>query len=109
MFLPEECCEREGIPAEIQRATEHDCREAQGRIKAFTGLAESFSEHHESTRYRGSHNNEDKIPHLVFCRVCLPGPAPADPEKRNERKWCYKECPRHAAIAIAAKYATPTA
>src|SRR5437660_314564 len=96
MFFPEECCEREGIPEEIQRATEHDRREAEGRIKPFTGFAECFSEHHESTRYRGSHNNEDKIPHLVLCRVCLPGRAQADPEKRNERKWCYKECPRQA-------------
>src|SRR5207244_8857908 len=96
MFFPEECCEREGIPDEIQRATEHDRRETEGRIKAFTGFAECFSEHHESTRYRGSHDNEDKIPHLVLCRGCLPGPAEADPEKRNERKWCYKECPRQA-------------
>src|SRR5438128_7266932 len=96
VILPEECCERENIPDEIQRATEDDRREAEGRIKAFTGSAECFSEHHESTCYRGSHNNEDKIPHLVLCRGCLPGPAQADPEKRNERKWCYKECPRQA-------------
>src|SRR5437016_4062249 len=96
MFFPEECCERERIPEEIERATEHDRREAEGRIKAFTGLAECFSEHHESTRYGGSHNNEDKIPHLVLCGGYLPGPAQADPEKRNERKWCYKECSRQA-------------
>src|SRR5438552_2871444 len=96
MFFPEECCEREDIPDEIQRATEHDRREAERRIEAFTGFAECFPEHHESTRDRGSHNNEDKIPHLVLCRVCLPGPAQADPEKRNERKWCYKKCPRQA-------------
>lgn len=86
MFFPEECCEREDIPDEIQRATEHDRREAEGRIKAFTGFAECFSEHHESNRYRISHNNEDKIPHLVLCRVCLPRGAQADPEKRNECK-----------------------
>src|SRR6266446_896167 len=92
MFLSEVCSEREGIPDEIQGATEHDRREAEGRIKAFTGFAECFSEDHESTRYGGSHNNEDKIPHLVLCRVCLPRRAQADPEKRNERKWCYKEC-----------------
>src|SRR6266481_7897051 len=96
MFLPEEGCEREDIPDEIERATKHHRREAEGRIKAFTGLAEGFSEDHESTRYRASHNNEDEIPHLVLGRGCLPGPAQADPEKRNERKWCEKECPRHA-------------
>src|SRR5438552_13827645 len=96
MFPPEECCEREDIPDKIQRATEHDRGEAEGRIKGFTGFAECFSEHHESTRYRGSHSNEDKIPHLVLCRVCLPGRAQADPEKRNQRKWCDKECPRQA-------------
>src|SRR5438270_6769612 len=94
MFPPEECCEREDIPDKIQRATEHDRGEAEGRIKAFTGFAECFSEHHETTRYRGSHDNEDKIPHLVLCRVCLPWPAQADPEKRNERNWCYKKCSR---------------
>src|SRR5438876_12282769 len=92
MFLPEECCEREDIPDEIERATEHGRREAERRIKAFTGSAECFSEHHESTRYRGSHNNQDKIPHLVLWRGCLPRPAQADPEKRDERKWCYKKC-----------------
>src|SRR5436190_11326877 len=64
MFLPEECSEREGIPDEIQRATEHDRREAESRIKAFAGFAQCFSEHHESTRYRGRHNHEDKIAHL---------------------------------------------
>src|SRR5213592_3162346 len=92
MFLPEECSEREGIPDEIQRATEHDRREAEGRIKAFAGFAECFSEHHESTRYRGGHDNEDKIPHLVLCRGCLPGPADADREKRDECEWCYEKC-----------------
>src|SRR5205814_1669334 len=96
MFLPEECSEREGIPDEIQRATEHDRREAESRIKAFAGFAQCFSEHHESTRYRGRHNHEDKIAHLVLGRACLPGPAQADPEKRNERKWCYQESPRQA-------------
>src|ERR1700676_513260 len=96
MFLPEECCEREDIPDEIERAGEHSRREAKGRIKAFTGFAECFSEHHQSTRYRGGHDNENKIPHLVLCRGCLPGPAHAHPEKRNERKWCYKACPRQA-------------
>jgi hypothetical protein len=96
MFFPEECCEREGIPDEIQWATEYDRREAEGRIKAFTGFAECFSEYHEPTRYRASHNNEDKIPHLVLCRGCLPGSAQADPEKRNERKRCYKECSSQA-------------
>src|SRR5438552_6026874 len=96
MFLPVVGCEREDIPDEIQRATKHDRRETEGRIKAFTSLAECFSEHHESTRYRGGHDNKDKIPHLVFGRGCLPGPAHADPEKRNERKWCYKECPGQA-------------
>src|SRR5438477_31757 len=96
MFFPEECCEREDIPEEIQRATKHDRREAEDRIKAFTGFAECFSEHHESTRYRGSHNNEDKIPHLVLRCVCLPGPADTDPEKRDECKRCYKKCPGQA-------------
>jgi hypothetical protein len=73
-----------------------DRRETEGRIKAFTGFAECFSEHHESTRYRGGHDDEDKIPHLVLCRGCLPRPAYADPEKRNESKWCYKERPGQA-------------
>ncbi len=96
MFLGEVRSEREGIPDEIQRATKHDRGEAERRIKAFTGFAECFPEHHESTRYGGGHNNEDKIPHLVLCRGFLPGSAQADPEKRNERKWCYKECARQA-------------
>src|SRR5207302_1094715 len=60
------------------------------------GFAESFSQYHESSRYRGSHDNEDKIPHLVLGRGCLPRWAKSDPEKRNERKWCYKECPRQS-------------
>src|SRR5207237_863156 len=96
MFLPVVGCEREDIPDEIERATKHDRGETEGRIKAFTGLAECFSEHHESTRYRGGHDNKNKIPHLVFGRGCLPGPAQADPEKRNERKWCNKEYSRQA-------------
>src|SRR6059058_1957599 len=96
VFLSEEHSERESIPNEIERAAKHDRRGAEGRVKAFTFLAECFSEHHESTRYRGRHNNEDKIPHLVLCRVCLPRAAQADPKKRNERKWRYKECPRQA-------------
>jgi hypothetical protein len=28
--------------------------------------------------------------------VACQGPAQADPEKRNERKWCYKKCPHQA-------------
>ena len=68
VFLCEEHSERESIPNEIERAAKHDRREAEGRVTAFTFLAECLSEHHESTRYRGRHNNEDKIPHLVLCR-----------------------------------------
>src|SRR6266487_1784508 len=128
VFLSEEHSERESIPNEIERAAKHDRREAEGRVTAFTFLAECFSEHHESTRYRGRHNNEDKIPHLVLCRVCLPGPprptqrsatsangvirsVPARP--RNRRRWTAALIAPalrvHAAIAIAAKYVTPTA
>src|SRR5438270_988132 len=96
MFLPEECSEREDVPDEIQRATQHDRGKPEARIKAFTSFGDCFSEHHESTCYGGCHNNEDKIPHLVLCCGCLPGPAQADPEKRNKCKWCYEECPRQA-------------
>src|SRR5438094_166856 len=66
VLLSEEHSEREDIPDEIQRPTEHDRREAESRIKAFAGFAQCFSEHHESTRYRGRHNHEDKIAHLVL-------------------------------------------
>src|SRR5438876_1261857 len=96
MFLPVECSEGEGVPYEIQWATEHDRREAEGRIKTFTGFVQCFSQYHESTRNRGRHNNEGKIPHLILRCVCLPGPVQADPEKRNERKWCHKEYSRQA-------------
>src|SRR4029077_7765932 len=58
--------------------------------------AECFSEHYESSRFRASHNNEDKIPHLVLCRGCVPGPAQPGPENSKERKWCYKGCSRQA-------------
>src|SRR5205809_5256823 len=128
MFLPEECSEREGIPDEIERATEHDCREAEGRIKAFTGFVECFSKHTNPPAMAVAITMRTRYRIWFSAAVACQGPpkptqrsatsangvirsVPARPSNR-------RSCPSpliarvpsvHAAIAIAAKYATPTA